>query len=102
MGQPAGTDLPDAAATRWRHHQRPDRTQATPDLLRYRWRPLHLRPSHLPAEGHLSAHGVHTADPRLRDHHRVYIFGLKDKGETVLDREQGSAWAVPVSSTPAR
>jgi MHS family alpha-ketoglutarate permease-like MFS transporter len=24
----------------------------------------------------------------------VYIFGLKNKGETVLDREQGSAWAV--------
>ena len=30
----------------------------------------------------------------------VYIFGLKNKGETVLDREQGSAWAVPVSSAP--
>jgi MHS family alpha-ketoglutarate permease-like MFS transporter len=28
----------------------------------------------------------------------VYIFGLKNKGITVLDREQGSAWAVP----PAR
>jgi MHS family alpha-ketoglutarate permease-like MFS transporter len=28
----------------------------------------------------------------------VYIFGLKNKGETVLDREQGSAWAVPVPS----
>jgi len=28
----------------------------------------------------------------------VYIFGLKNKGVTVLDREQGSAWAVPVSS----
>ena len=28
----------------------------------------------------------------------VYIFGLKNKGVTVLDREQGSAWAVP----PAR
>ena len=28
----------------------------------------------------------------------VYIFGLKNKGITVLDREQGSAWAVPVSS----
>jgi MHS family alpha-ketoglutarate permease-like MFS transporter len=26
----------------------------------------------------------------------VYIFGLKNKGETVLDREQGSAWALPV------
>ncbi|WP_101947398.1 MFS transporter [Mycobacterium sp. 3519A] len=25
----------------------------------------------------------------------VYIFALKNKGETVLDREQGSAWAVP-------
>ncbi len=25
----------------------------------------------------------------------VYIFGLKNKGITVLDREQGSAWAVP-------
>ena len=24
----------------------------------------------------------------------VYIFGLMNKGETVLDREQGSAWAV--------
>ena len=30
----------------------------------------------------------------------VYIFGLKNKGITVLDREQGSAWAVPVSSAP--
>ena len=30
----------------------------------------------------------------------VYIFGLKNKSETVLDREQGSAWAVPVSSAP--
>jgi MFS transporter, MHS family, alpha-ketoglutarate permease len=29
----------------------------------------------------------------------VYIFGLKNKSETVLDREQGSAWAVPA---PAR
>jgi MHS family alpha-ketoglutarate permease-like MFS transporter len=29
----------------------------------------------------------------------VYVFGLKNKGETVLDREQGSAWAVP---TPSR
>ena len=28
----------------------------------------------------------------------VYVFGLKNKGLTVLDREQGSAWAVP----PAR
>ena len=28
----------------------------------------------------------------------VYIFGLKNKGETVLDREQGSAWAVPAVS----
>jgi MFS transporter, MHS family, alpha-ketoglutarate permease len=27
----------------------------------------------------------------------VYIFALKNKGETVLDREQGSAWAVPVA-----
>ena len=27
----------------------------------------------------------------------VYIFGLKNKGETVLDREQGSAWALPVA-----
>ena len=26
----------------------------------------------------------------------VYIFGLKNKGETVLDRERGSAWALPV------
>ncbi|MEU0494132.1 MFS transporter [Mycobacterium sp. NPDC006124] len=25
----------------------------------------------------------------------VYVFGLKNKGLTVLDREQGSAWAVP-------
>jgi MHS family alpha-ketoglutarate permease-like MFS transporter len=30
----------------------------------------------------------------------VYIFGLKNKGITVLDREQGSAWAMPVSSAP--
>ena len=29
----------------------------------------------------------------------VYIFGLKNKGETVLDREQGSAWAVPSAVT---
>lgn len=28
----------------------------------------------------------------------VYVFGLKNKGITVLDREQGSAWAVPISS----
>jgi MHS family alpha-ketoglutarate permease-like MFS transporter len=28
----------------------------------------------------------------------VYIFALKNKGETVLDREQGSAWTVPVPS----
>ena len=28
----------------------------------------------------------------------VYIFKLKNKGITELDREQGSAWAVPVSS----
>ena len=28
----------------------------------------------------------------------VYIFGLKNKAITALDREQGSAWAVPVSS----
>lgn len=27
----------------------------------------------------------------------VYIFGLKNKAVTVLDREQGSAWGVPVS-----
>ena len=27
----------------------------------------------------------------------VYIFALKNKGETVLDREQGSAWAVPAA-----
>lgn len=27
----------------------------------------------------------------------VYVFGLKNKGETVLDREQGSAWAVPAA-----
>jgi MHS family alpha-ketoglutarate permease-like MFS transporter len=25
----------------------------------------------------------------------VYVFALKNKGETVLDREQGTAWAVP-------
>jgi MHS family alpha-ketoglutarate permease-like MFS transporter len=31
----------------------------------------------------------------------VYVFALKNKGVTVLDREQGSAWTVPVS-TPAR
>ena len=30
----------------------------------------------------------------------VYIFGLKNKAITALDREQGSAWAVPVSSAP--
>ena len=30
----------------------------------------------------------------------VYIFGLKNKSDTVLDGEQGSAWAVPVSSAP--
>ena len=29
----------------------------------------------------------------------VYIFGLKNKGITALDREQGSAWAVPVTAT---
>jgi MHS family alpha-ketoglutarate permease-like MFS transporter len=29
----------------------------------------------------------------------VYIFGLKNKAITVLDREQGSAWAVPAAST---
>lgn len=28
----------------------------------------------------------------------VYIFGLKNKGITTLDREQGSAWAVPAAS----
>jgi MHS family alpha-ketoglutarate permease-like MFS transporter len=28
----------------------------------------------------------------------VYVFGLKNKSETVLDREQGSAWAVPAPS----
>ena len=28
----------------------------------------------------------------------VYAFALKNKGITVLDREQGSAWAVPASS----
>jgi len=28
----------------------------------------------------------------------VYIFGLKNKGITALDREQGSAWAVPVTA----
>ncbi len=28
----------------------------------------------------------------------VYVFALKNKSETVLDREQGSAWAVPVPS----
>ncbi|RZK81070.1 MAG: alpha-ketoglutarate transporter, partial [Rhodococcus sp. (in: high G+C Gram-positive bacteria)] len=28
----------------------------------------------------------------------VYIFGLKNKAVTVLDREQGSAWGVRVSS----
>ena len=27
----------------------------------------------------------------------VYIFALRNKGETVLDREQGSAWALPVA-----
>jgi MHS family alpha-ketoglutarate permease-like MFS transporter len=27
----------------------------------------------------------------------VYILELKNKGETVLDREQDSAWAVPAS-----
>ncbi|MBV6760276.1 MULTISPECIES: MFS transporter [Rhodococcus] len=30
----------------------------------------------------------------------VYIFGLKNKAVTVLDREQGSAWGVPASSSP--
>ncbi len=30
----------------------------------------------------------------------VYIFGLKNKAVTVLDREQGSAWAVPAPSGP--
>jgi len=30
----------------------------------------------------------------------VYIFGLKNKGITALDREQGSAWAVPVTAAP--
>src|SRR3954469_11191836 len=29
----------------------------------------------------------------------VYIFGLKNKGITVLDREQGSAWAAPEPAT---
>lgn len=29
----------------------------------------------------------------------VYIFALKNKSETVLDREQGSAWAVPSAVT---
>lgn len=29
----------------------------------------------------------------------VYIFALKNKGETALDREQGSAWAVPAGAT---
>jgi len=28
----------------------------------------------------------------------VYIFGLKNKGLTALDREQGSAWEVPVAA----
>ena len=28
----------------------------------------------------------------------VYIFGLKNKGVTALDREQGSAWAIPVTA----
>jgi MHS family alpha-ketoglutarate permease-like MFS transporter len=28
----------------------------------------------------------------------VYIFGLKNKGSTVLDREQGSAWEEPVAA----
>ena len=28
----------------------------------------------------------------------VYIFALKNKGETVLDREQGSAWALPAGA----
>ncbi|MGH7292544.1 MAG: MFS transporter, partial [Myxococcota bacterium] len=27
----------------------------------------------------------------------VYVFALKNKGITVLDREQGSAWGVTVS-----
>jgi MHS family alpha-ketoglutarate permease-like MFS transporter len=27
----------------------------------------------------------------------VYIFGLKNTGETVVDREQGSAWALPAA-----
>ena len=27
----------------------------------------------------------------------VYVFALKNKGMTVLDREQGSAWAVPAA-----
>ena len=27
----------------------------------------------------------------------VYIFALRNKAETVLDREQGSAWALPVA-----
>ena len=30
----------------------------------------------------------------------VYIFGLKNKGETVLDHQEGSAWLVPVPSAP--
>ena len=29
----------------------------------------------------------------------VYIFGLKNKGTTALDREQGSAWADPVAAS---
>jgi len=29
----------------------------------------------------------------------VYIFALKNKGITALDREQGSAWAVPVTAS---
>ena len=29
----------------------------------------------------------------------VYIFALKNKGITALDREQGSAWAIPVTAT---
>ncbi|WP_041301559.1 MFS transporter [Mycolicibacterium rhodesiae] len=32
----------------------------------------------------------------------VYIFGLKNKAETVLDREQGSAWTLPVVTGSAK
>ena len=49
VGQPAGTDLPDAAAARRRPHQRPGRSQAAAGLLRCWRRHLHLCPAHLPS-----------------------------------------------------